>query len=574
MEPIKQSASRKTRWTSLAALTTASLASWSPAALATQFNTSADWDIELDNTISYSLGFRAEPRNSLISNNPIQQNNEYKFANLGNVTSDRFEYAPELSVAYQKDTGLDVSFDMWKDFAYNGGVKTNPAEYAPGVSYSSLSSSPSGNLGSYTNHLYNLGGELENAFVFKNVTVWNMPLALKVGRFTEYWGNALFSGGQSISYGQSPVDYIKAVDSPGTEVKDLFMPRGQASAHLQVTPALTLGFQYQFEYRYDRNPEGGTFLGIADPFFIGATTIEGGLHRGSDAGYSPPNVDGNLGAEILYSPTTFNGTIGAYYRQFDDVDPYSAFATNVEGPDPTYHLAYARHIHLYGLSLDNNTGPLSTSFEVSIRQNTGLATVAGSDPIADPLGKDGARGTTLNALANAIYGLTPNRLWQTGSIAAELAFTHVLAVTHDAARYQAIGYACSAHGLSAGDGTSDGCSTSNELNLNFVFDPQWLQVFPQVDLDAPVSVGVGLIGSGQTFAIAATGDVAGSIAYSVGVHALISQKYSVKLDYSGFQSPTGKIANTPSGLAYYSTGAGTYMWNDKGQVQLVLSTSF
>jgi hypothetical protein len=225
-------------------------------------------------------------------------------------------------------------------------------------------------------------------------------------------------------------------------------------------------------------------------------------------------------------------------------------------------------------SLDTNIGVFSTSFEVSLRQNTGLYTVAGGDPAIDPQGNDGARGNLINLLANTIYGLTPTPLWQTGSLLGEVAWTRVLGVTHDKQLYNAKGYACAAGGLNAGNGESDGCSTKDEINVAVLFDPQWLQVYPGINLDAPVSVSAGLYGNGQTLALAATGSSAGSISYSVGIHALIHQLYNIKLAYSGFHSPTGQVLDTPLGQPYYNSGSGQWMWNDKGQIQLTFSTAF
>jgi hypothetical protein len=562
------------RHTPIVALALAVAAGWVVPAKAYTFNTSPDWDIELDTDLSYSLGVRTGGQNPLIANNPIQQNNEFKFPKAGNIITNRVDVASELSVAYQNDYGFDTSVDGWKDFAYNGGVATNPDEYAHGVPYSALSSSPDGRYGSYTNNFYNLGGELENAFAFGNFQIGDMPVSVKVGRFTEYWGNSIFSGFQAISYGQSPVDIIKAVDAPGTELKDLFLPRGQASIHIQPTQNLTVGFQYQFEYRYNRFPEGGTYLGIADPFWIGPTTLEGAVPRGSDE--TPPNIDGNFGLEALWSPSLLSaesGTIGFYFRQFDDPTAYSPFAEN-EGPNPRYFLSYARHVRLYGLSLEQNIGSAGTNIEASIRTNTGLNTVAGMHGAVDPTGTDGARGTTFNLVGNALFALTPSRFWQTGSLVTELAWTHLMAVTHDPSLYNAEGYACARGGLNAGNGQSDGCSTADDLNANVVFDPQWLQVFPGIDFDAPMSVAAGLHGNGPTLALGGTGSAAGSVTYSAGINALVKQKYDIKLTYSGYSSPTGKITHTPLGQAYYSTGVGDYMWNDKANVELVLSTTF
>lgn len=532
--------------------------------------TSSDWDIEFDNNISYGLGFRADKMDGKIANNPLQQNNEYKFPNAGNVTSNRFDLASELSIAYQNDYGADVSIAAWKDFAYNGGTQNNPGDYAPGVPYSALSSSPGGSYGSYTDRFYNVGAELDNAFIFSNGNIGSMPISIKVGRFTEYWGNAIFSGFQAISYGQSPIDIIKAVDAPGTEVKDLFMPRGQASVHLQVTPALTIGVQYQFEWRYNRFPEGGTFLGVADPFFIGPQTIEGAFHRGTD--YTPPNVNGNFGIEALWSPDWLNGTVGAYFRQFDDPTAYSPGELDVKDivdGEPTYHLAYAQHVRLYGLSLDHNIGTLATGLEGSIRTNTGLDSIPlnAAETATDPYGRDGARGSTLNIVGNFIAALTPTPLWQTGQVVGEVAYTHLLAITHGEQYY-------SGDKMNGCGGEVMGCATDNEANLNILFDPQWLQVFPGVDIDAPVSVNYGFWGNGQTLALAGTGSEAGSVSYSIGVHALVKQLYNIKLDYTGYHSPVAGTTTTPSGQLIYSGGSGQYMWNDKAQIQLTLSTAF
>jgi hypothetical protein len=558
-------------WILHAVMTLAMVGSFSPA-MAYTFSTSPDWDVELDTNLSYSLGIRTQGINPLIGNNPIQQNDEYKFPKAGDVNSNRIDIASELVAAYQNNYGIDVSVDGWKDFAYDGGVATHPGQYGPGVPYSALSSSPDGRYGAYTYNNYDFGGELENAFAFGNFQFGDIPVTVKIGRFTEYWGNALFSGYQAISYGQSPIDVIKAVDAPGTEVKDLFLPRGQVSIHVQPTPSLTFGFQYAFEFRYNQFPEGGTFLGIADPFVIGPTTIEGQIPRGSDD--EPPNVDGNFGLEMLWEPDALNGTVGLYFRQFDDTTPYALYQLDAAGGSPTYHLSYARHIQLFGVSLDHEIGPVGASFEASIRKNTGLNGVPGGDPGKDPGGTDGPRGTTFNFVANGIYALTPNKLWQTGSLVGEIAWTHLMAVTHDASAYNAIGYACAAGGLNAGSGERDGCSTTDEVNVNVVLDPQWLQVLPGVDFDAPMSVGAGLHGNGQTAALAGTGDNAATIAYSIGVHALIRQKYNIKLSYTGYSSPTNGIIYTPLGKPYYAGGSGEYMWNDKESIDLVLSTAF
>lgn len=537
-------------------------AGWVVPAKAHTFNTSPDWDVELDTNLAYSLGVRAQSRNPLIANAPTQQNNEYKFPEAGDVTTNRLDVASELSIVYQRDYGVDISVAAWKDFAYNGGVATKPGLFAPGVPYSALTSEPSGHYASFTEYWYNEGVELNNAYAFGNFDVAGAPVTVKVGRFTEYWGNALFNGFQAISYGQSPINLLDAVDAPGKEVKDLFMPRGQVSIHAQVTPDVSLGFQYAFEYRPDVFPEGGTLLGVADPFFVGPQSVAGEFPRGKDS--NPANVDGNFGIEAIWSPDFLNGQLGAYFRQFDDVVPYSVFELNAQGQA---RLAYARHIHLYGLSLDKNIGVVSAGFEANIRQNTALAQPAGGNPALDPSGNDGPRGNLLNVVANGIYVLPTTPLWQTGNLIGEIAYTRLLGVTHLRALYNGTGYACN-------NGEKNGCATLNEVNANILFDPSWLQALPGVDVDLPISSNFGIWGNGQTLGNSGIGNQEASVTYSAGIHALVQQKYNVTLKYVGYYAPPGTIVQTPSGLSYYSGGSGEFMWNDKAQVLLTVSTAF
>jgi hypothetical protein len=539
-------------------------------------NTPSDWEVDLDSNVAYTLGFRAQGRNPLIANNPLQQNSEYKFPNQGNVITNRFDYSEELSATYQQNYGGDISLDAWKDFAYNGGTQNSPNPIQ-----ASLTSSPNGRYGSYTLFNYNQGVELDNAFVFGNFTAGDVPVTIKVGRFTEYWGNSLFATGQAISYSQSAVDIIKAVDAPGTETKDLFMPQGQISVHAQITPAFMVGFLYPFEWRASRLPEGGTFMGIVDPAWVGPQFLPVapgfGLSR-AHSDHEPADLNGDFGIETTWSPQFLNGDIGLYYRQFDDTLPYAPVQLTLQagGPAPQYRLAYARHERLYGVSVDHTLGDSSVGVEASFQQNVGLqaqTTVPAAALASDPLGNDGPRGDIFNVVANDLYGLTPTRLWQTGTLIGEVAWSHLAEVTHDKFLYNGVGYACSAAGLNPAGGQIDGCGTRDLVDATIRFDPQWLQVLPGLDVDAPMTASFGIHGIGQRLATNTTGVDAGSVAYSIGVHALYRQKYNVTLNYTGFHSSVASSVSSPWGN-YYSGGVGNYMWNDKGQVLLTLSTSF
>src|SRR6185437_5028963 len=149
-----------------------------------------------------------------------------------------------------------------------------------------------------------------------------------------------------------------------------------------------------------------------------------------------------------------------------------------------YHLAYNRGVQLFGYSLDTTIGSVSTGFEASYRRNTALNTAL-SPNIATQT--EGAKGDVLNLVANAIVPLSRSPLWDTGQLVAELSYTHLMSVTQNASIYNGLGYGgCPSNNKWAG------CSTKNYVGAGVVFQPQWLQVFPGVDLSMPTSITGGL----------------------------------------------------------------------------------
>jgi hypothetical protein len=543
---------------------------WSRTAAAIDIDAGSDWQIRWDNTLTYNLGIRAEGIDPLIGNNPAEQNSDYKFPNFGSIVTNRLAVLSEFDAQHGTDYGFRISVGAWKDFAYDNTVATHPGDFLPGVPYTALSSEPSGHYASYTSKYYIQGGELEDAFVFKHFVIDDVPLDVKVGRFTEYWGNAYFAAFQSISYSQGPLDEIKASSSPGTPAKELFMPHGQISIRSPVSEEWTFGGQYSFEWRPDRFPEGGTFLGT-DPFFVGPQSLDGTVQRGSD--FNPHSLHDNFGLETIWAPEWLNGELGFYFREFDETAPFSSALLGVNSAGvPNYHLAYAQNVRLYGVTLDKTFEGVSTGIEASYRQGTALNSLTAVLNPADPTGREGAKGDTINFVANATYGLPTTSVFDTGSLLGEIAYTRVMAVTANPSLFDAVGYACSPHGINAGQGQADGCSTRDDLSATINFDPQWLQVFPGVDLDAPTTVGFGLVGNGQYLGTAANGNDQGAVFYTVGLNALIRQAYTVKLAYNGNSAPTHLI-NTV-GQPFAQTGIGAFTFNDRNWISLTLQTSF
>jgi hypothetical protein len=523
-----------------------------------------DWVVNWDNTVTYNLGVRAQGINPGIGNNPVFAESDYKFAHAGDVVTNRVSDLSEFDAVYQDKYGFRVSASIFKDFAYGNGVNTNPGNFAPGVPYSSLFSYQNNQYSSYTERYYQQGIQLLDAFAFGRFDIGGHNTTVKLGQLTQFWGNALFFGALGIDYSQNAADNIKGSSQPGSQAKELALPRPQVLVSTQITPAFTVEGQYLMQRVHNLSPEGGTYLGTAGFLFNGPQYLEGSIPRGSD--FAPSNTNPNYGFKASWSPDWLRGTVDAYYRRFDEVQPWAPlFGENPATGATNYHLAYATDVHLYGLSLEKQIGNYSTGFEVSYRQHTALNSAGGPLP-SDPSGSQGARGDTINVIANVIAGLTRTPLWQTGSVIAEIAATHLTSITSNGALYNGTG---NLQGCPTGN-KWDGCSTRNAVSVAALFDPTWLQVFPNVDIDMPLFVEYGVYGNTASLGNSVS---QGAIIYTAGIHALVKNKYNVTLQYNGYHAHTN--GGTTHGAApYYTSGNGTYFYNDRGWISLTLQAAF
>jgi len=528
-----------------------------PYVQAMDLDTGENWDTSLNTTVQYSMGWRTQGRNSGIANNPSYDEGDYKF-DRGDMVTNRISALVELQGVYNQRMGYRLSGSAWKDFAYDDKVKTNPA-------FESISSYRDDRYSSTTKKFHMRGAELLDAFVFYNTDVGDTPLYLKAGRFTQYWGNAFFFGFSNIAYSQHPIDYQKSFSAPGTEIKELFLPRTQLMATADLTPELSVSAQYFLEFRPNRFPEGGTYLGPFDFLYAGPNQAPS-LGMPVTAGHEnkPDDVNDNFGIKVSWSPEWAEGDLGFYYRQFDEVQPLALLDVYANGTGRV-HSEFVEKTKLYGLSYEVNLGPVSTGMELSYRQDTGLSSPMTNNQIGAY--NKGATGDIANLIINGLYTLGQTPLWDTGSLVAELSYTRLVDVTHNKELYSGIGYAgC------GGGSKSDGCATRNALAVAVSFEPQWLQVFPSVDLSAPMTLTYGVNGNPAYNGGAFYAE--GTQIYSFGIKATYRQAHSATLQYNGYHwNAKHKNEDFGAGPAY-SGGNGPIGLNDKGWIQLSLKTSF
>jgi hypothetical protein len=408
-----------------------------------------------------------------------------------------------------------------------------------------------GSFGSnnYANDVYNPytkryvhgpSGELLDAFAFGKFQLGETQLNLKVGQHNVYWGDSMFTIGNSIAYSQGPIDTIKSATSPGAEAKELFLPLKQISAQWQVNPSLSLSAQYLLDWKPFRLVPGGTYFAQNDAVRsdyasppIAALAPGGSQWLDSGPDLEPNHKRGDFGVNLRASPTWLNGTFGVYYRRFDEKLPWGFVAAGggtTPGTIGAARLNYARGVQLFGLSLNKPVGPISVGSEVSYRKNTALNSttqfVLNPNPTYDQA--EGARGDTFHALVNGIYLLPRTPLWVGGNVAAELSYQRLIRATRNKALFNA----CN------GADKRTGCATESALGMNVSFTPEWPQAFPGWDLSMPISVAYGIHGNGPALA----GGNEGSLSASIGLKGKLYTVYEFSLAYNTsrarYASPT------------------------------------
>lgn len=526
-----------------------------------KFDTPEDWSVNLDNSPQYSLGWRAQSMDPKIGNHLVFAQGDYKFPNKGDMVTDRVQDLMEFQAVYQHSMGVRFSGSAWKDFAYNDSANQNPA-------FSFINAYPGGHYTDYVDRYFLKGGELLDAFAFANTEIDGKPVYAKLGRLAQYWGNAFFFGFSNIAYSQSPIDYIKGFSQPGSEVKELFLPRDQILLSTELSPELSISAEYFLEFEPNRYPESGTYLGFFDVLFSGPPTA-GALPLPGNAGLvDPPHDDRDFGLKLAWSPSWAGGDMGFYYRQFDEVHPWLALVNPTTG---YLQNTFPRDTRLLGFSFEKSFGLVSTGLEINKRFHTGLlsASLASTN--------EGASGDLTNVIANAFVQLGKSPLYDSGVLLAEFTFTHLDTVNRNANLFNGVDTPnCHKNGTAAQGDWRDGCATRNALAFATLFDPQWLQVLPSLDLDMPMSFTWGIQGNpaytGGTFY------EQGTNLYSIGIKATYEAKNSVALNYIGYRwRPNGSADNgLGQGLEAYAGfgGAGAPSLNDRAWWQLQLKTSF
>ncbi|RFP09274.1 DUF1302 domain-containing protein [Duganella sp. BJB488] len=489
---------------------------------------SANPDLKLswNNTVKYSAAVRMKQQAPGLIVDANTDDGDRNF-NRG-LISNRIDLLSEFDLAY-KDSGLRMTGAAWYDTVYNRANDNNsPATASPSsVSYQQFSAG--------TRDLHGRKAELLDAFVYTRFDAGGMPASVRLGRHTVLYGETLFFGDNGIAAGQAPVDVVKLLSVPGTQFKELLMPVSQLSGQLQLNPNVTLGGYYQFQWRANRIPGSGSYFSGADyvgpgaeRFFAPGSFAHVYFDRDSDI---KPRNSGQGGLQLRFRPDSEIAEFGLYAIRYHDKD-FNLYllpsATPALPSVGSYRQVYGEDIRAYGASASTTLAGANVALELVTRRNAPLV----SDPVvafgADNDGNPAyAVGNTAHANLSAIYVMNGSRLWDGGTLLAELAWNRRLSVSRNPAAL-------------------DPNSTRDASGLRALFIPEYYQVLPGIDLSLPMGVGYAISGRSSTNVKFAGGAEHGGD-FSIGASLDFRKKFKLSMNLVHFYGAAGTFIspNTP-----------------------------
>lgn len=522
-----------------------------PAARAFEIETpDPDLKVRLDLTPKFSAGYRLKNPSPALTRMDVavdpgtvnEDDGDHNF-NKG-LISRRYDLLAELDVS-STNWGGRISGTGWYDGIYlDRNSYAGTPLYLAGRPLGPVISSANNQIGQApdefvpaTRRQHGRGGELLDAFVYLKGDIAGMKGTLRLGKHTLQWGESLFFGQNGIANAQGPVDIARITSVPGWQFKEVLLPVEQASGTLRLAEGLQLGAYYQFKWRKSKLPGVGSYFSNQD--YIGSGQVNFGQAPDGSPIVLPtresadirPKDSGQGGVQLRWSPPGGEFEYGLYAVQYHDKTPSGLVFDFVNG---NVHVAYASKIRAYGASVTSSIGQLNWALEGSVRQNTPL----NSDPAvlgaASPVLKcDTSRdtpcysvGDTAHLQLSGIYVLQPSALWQGGALLGELAYNYRLKIRKDI-------FALGPGASSVGIGGLDPNTTRGAYALRLLFEPQYFQVAPGLDLSVPIGLGYNF--GGRSSAI---GNFAGGASragdYSIGIKGKYQNAWNLSLTYNDY----------------------------------------
>lgn len=246
-------------------------------------------------------------------------------------------------------------------------------------------------------------------WVAKSLDVGQMPAKIKVGNQVISWGEDIFITG---GINQINALSLPKYHTPGTQLKEVFIPAPMASFNLGLSDSLNLEAYYQFKWNgYEVDPVG-TYFSNTDVVGVGrhpiyySTNYVNGITPGtcaatptghcgdpqisglSDAslianglaipyaGERQPKNGDQYGLAVRWHAEDIGAEFGFFYEHYHDKLPFVGY-TALKDPDhlvvDNFFVNYGQDKNLFGLSVSTLAGPVAVAGELSYRPNDSVA---------------------------------------------------------------------------------------------------------------------------------------------------------------------------------------------------------
>ncbi|MDH4584848.1 DUF1302 domain-containing protein [Pseudomonas sp. BN415] len=380
------------------------------------FQPNDDLKISWDTTLTYALAWRTESRDHALSNgspNPAianidDGNNAF---DKGSLITNRASFLTEANFNWRQDFGLFMRASGFYDDVYNRSNDngTGTSNCFAGGGCSKANHFPQDTIDQHGKDI-----RLLDSYVYGAWDMGGHDLNLRVGDQVVSWGESLFIA-NGISSAMSPADGTK-VNTPGVEVKEIFLPVGQVFGQVSVTDNLGLQAYYQYEWEKTEIDGVGSFFSVTDQMDEGGFTDAFGMTRRLKD--DKPGDSGQYGLAMTYVAESLNNTeFGLYYVRFHDKAPTLDFLTNWNTGN--YQVRYFDDIDLYGASFSTVLGETNVSGEVSYRDGQPVLVDTGLTPHA-------VRAKTMQAQVSFIHAFGNLPIADNTTLTGEVGYNEVL----------------------------------------------------------------------------------------------------------------------------------------------------
>lgn len=245
--------------------------------------------------------------------------------------------------------------------------------------------------------------DLLDLWLAKSFDIGEMPAKVKVGNQVISWGAELFISG---GINQINALSLPKYHTPGTQLKEVFIPAPMASFSLGLSDSLSLEGYYQFKWNaYGLDPVG-SYFSSADVAGEGRRAIyyptnyaEGllpGICAGTPTGRCGDPLSsglsheqivasglavpyggerkasnrGQYGLALRWMAESIGTEFGLFYQRYHDKLPFIGYTAR-SNPDALvvddYFIDYGEDKDLFGLSMNTLVGPVAVAGELSLR---------------------------------------------------------------------------------------------------------------------------------------------------------------------------------------------------------------